>query len=212
MWQWIANVTGWGILNVGGTVSQWVRDIIHGLWGWLSSVFNHVGDAWSEIWQSGNAIWLSVQHFGLANLAVLWHIINKQIPRVFEWAFNHFKDLLAFANRIWRDLNQWVAQLIQRIKKAIDDLTRWVIVHVWTPLKNDFLQAWHWITTNGALVLFYITHPDKLAALIFDSLIHLLEREAWNVAPVLGKFFLALILHNAKRFLILLEDIVSAVL
>lgn len=212
MWQWLANVTGWGILNIGGDVTRWVRDLIHGVFGWLTSAFGHVGDAWHDIFGSASAIWLSVEHFGLANLAVLWHIINKQIPRVFEWAFNHFKQLLDFANRIWRDLNLWVKQLIARIEQAVANALKWVRDHVWVPLKAFIDGILKWIHDRGEVLWFYITHPDKLASLIFDALIALLERTAWDVGGKLGKFFLALIIHNLRHFVSLIEDILMAVL
>jgi len=38
-----------------------------------------------------------------------------------------------------------------------------------------------------------------------------LERDAWKIGRLLGKFFLGLIVHNLKMFVIVIEDILMAV-
>jgi hypothetical protein len=211
MWGWLGSIFDWATNAVGGTVVPWIRDLIHGVWGWLSTLFGHVGNAWHDMFRAGKWIHLALAHFGLEALATVWDIIFKRLPKIVTWAWDHIQNLWHFATHIYRLLLKWVENLIHRIEVAIHDAIMWVTIHIWRPLKADFLNAWHWITHEGARVFYYITHPDKLAELVFDSLLALLERESWAVSAKLGKFFLALIHHNLKRFVLLIEDILMAV-
>ena len=211
MWQWLGSIFGWGAVNIGGNIITWIRDLIHGIWGWLSALFGNIRDAWHEFWQAIKALYRSASNLDLVNYLTFWHILFRSIPEVISWAQRQLRSLTAFADRIWRDLVQAVASLIARIERAVADLTAWVVSHVWTPLYKFFLAAWHWITHEGTLVYYYITHPDKLVLLIAGSLISWLEQNAWNLGALLGKFFLSLITRNLKRFALLIEDIILAV-
>lgn len=211
MWKWLGTVFGWALTAVGGPDISVLHDVVHGVWGWISRVFGHVGKAWHNMFNAGGWIHLALAHFGLESLAAVWDIIFIRIPRVVSWAWNHLQRLWVFATRIADNLKRAIIDLILRIAVAVHNAIRWVRDHVWVPLKALIDTALKWIRTAGELVFYYITHPDKLAALIFDSLIALLEREAWNIGDKLGKFFLALIVHNLRHFVNLLEDILMAV-
>jgi hypothetical protein len=211
MWSWLGRVWNWAFGNIDSTIAGFIHDLIHGIWGWLSSIFGHVGDAWHGIWVAANWGWQQLQHYGLESLAMFWHILKVLFPGLILWASRQFHVIAQALTKLWDSLAKWVANLIKRIEMAAKAVVSWVIAHVWTPLKNDFLQAWKWITTHGALVFYYISHPDKLVLLIADALLAWLEREAWSIGDKLGKFFVALIVHNLKRFVLLIEDILMAV-
>lgn len=212
MWGWLGRVLGWGISNLAPDIASWVHDILHGVWGWLSAIFGHVGDGWHVFWTGANWVWRTAQHFGSEIHDCLYVFFHIVIPNVVRWASTQLKRLEDYANRIYNFARQWVQNLIKRIEQAVINLSQWVTTHVWLPLKRDFLQAWNWISHNGDILWHYLTHPDQLAALLFDSLLTLLEKEAWTAGRRLGKFFLALFLHNLNQVLALVEDIVTAVL
>ncbi len=212
MWGWLGKVFSWANGVIGGDIVGFIHDLIHGVWGWLSTLFGNVGKAWHEMFNAGGWIHAALGHFGLESLATVWDIIFKRIPAILRWAWKHIQILWHFATRIALRLEHDVISLVARIALAVHNALAWVMTHVFIPLKRDILAAWHWITTHGELVFYYITHPDKLAALIFESLLALLEREAWNIGNRLGKFFLSLIIHNVRHFLNLMEDIITAVL
>jgi hypothetical protein len=212
MFGWIGRIWNWGVTNVGDPVSSWVRDFVQGVFGWIHTLFGHIGEAWHQFFIVGVDLNHGIKALGHATWDSLHRLFYITIPRLIAWAGHQ----LARLGHDIATLTTWIArrveQLVARIVHDIAVLTHWVVVHIFDPLKRDILSAWHWITSRGELVFYYITHPDKLAMLIFDSLIALLERTAWQVAPKLGKFFLSLVIHNLRRFTLLLEDIIMAVL
>jgi hypothetical protein len=76
---------------------------------------------------------------------------------------------------------------------------------------DNFIAVYRWINHEGWLVFHYISHPSLLVELIWRDIILKLEHEAWNVAEVLGRFFLSLIVRNLKHFVMIVEDIFDAV-
>jgi hypothetical protein len=92
-------------------------------------------------------------------------------------------------------------------KHYIPSLLKWINTHIITPLLN----AVRWIAHEGATMWNYFTHPALFAQFLFGYLIAELERLAWATAKKLGTFFLALIIHNLRTFVMLVEDIFNAV-
>lgn len=70
----------------------------------------------------------------------------------------------------------------------------------------------HWIPKYAITAWWWITHPDQLAEQLSLYVVKWLEREAWTIAPYLGKFLLALVVRNVKRWLPILESILAAIL
>jgi hypothetical protein len=92
--------------------------------------------------------------------------------------------------------------------------------HVWWTDFQKYLKKYvldpieaaaKWIGNEGAKVWYYIDHPDKLVALIWDDLLTQIENEGDKAAEKLGTFFGKLILKNIKWLLTIVEDIVNAV-
>lgn len=211
MFGWIDRIFNWGTANIGGAIIAWVRDFVRGVWGFIDTLFGHVGDAWHEIYMSGVRLVHGMETLGGDVYDALFRLFRIALPNLMAWIVRQItrivNDILSLANRLATD----VINLTKRIVHDVAAALQWVIVHVYDPLARDFLRAWNWITTRGEEVFYYISHPDKLAALIFDNLLALLEREAWSVGNKLGSFFLSLVIHNLQRFVTLLEDILMAV-
>lgn len=70
----------------------------------------------------------------------------------------------------------------------------------------------HWIPKYAITAWWWVTHPDQLAEQLSLYVIKWLEREAWTIAPYLGKFVLALVVRNIRRILPIIEQIIAAVL
>ncbi len=211
MFGWIGRIWQWGVSNVGDPVASWVHDFVRGIFGWLATLFGHIGEAWHAVFTVGVLLFHAAEAFGHAIWEEFYRLFVIALPRLIRWA-GHELTLLGHAiralyNRLVRD----VINLYHHIAHAISGAIHWVVTHVYDPLKRDIVQAWDWITKRGELVFYYMTHPDKLAMLIFDSLLELLEREAWTVGRKLGRFFLSLVVHNLRQFVLLIEDIVMAV-
>lgn len=70
----------------------------------------------------------------------------------------------------------------------------------------------HWIPRYAVTAWWWVTHPEQLARQLVLYVVHWLEREAWTIAPYLGRFLLALLVRNVGRVARLTEAIVSAIL
>lgn len=145
MFDWIRNAFDWASGKIDDTIRGWVRDLIHGLYAFLSVIFGEVGKAWHDLERYVSDLWHALDRFGHAT------------ARTFE-------------------------------------------------------DIYRWLNHEGHILWYYITHPAKLVDLIYDDIIVKIEREAWNTGERLGKFFTSLILHNLRRFMLLLEDILHAAL
>ena len=77
---------------------------------------------------------------------------------------------------------------------------------------HGIITSWNWIIHPGATMWHYISHPPDLVDLIWNAIILKLESTAVATARLLGKFFLALLLHHLRTVLAVFEDVISAVL
>jgi len=209
---WITRAWHWAVGNVGGPVVGWVRDLIHGVFGFLHTIFGHVIDAWPDMWHAARNLWHELDSFGRWAGHALWHLFRVWIPGIIRWAkrelLKAWHDLMSvyhWAIREFDRLKHWVAQLIDAVRS-------WIINDIWRPLSRSLVAVWHWLRHEGSILWFYITHPGKLVDLIWEALILKLEQDAWKTTSLLGGFFLGLFVHNMKRVALLLEDMINAVL
>lgn len=212
MFGWIDRIWHWGAANIGGPVVDFIRDVLHGLWGFLYSIFGNVSDAWNDMFTAGHWLWRMAIDFSHAVWFRFYHLLRIFIPEIIKYFERLFDSVRRLAEWIIRWIAARVEWLIHKIETEIAFVIKWVRDNIWLPLLRDIRIAWNWITTFGKVVWFYISHPDKLVDLIWDFLIAKLETEAWNIGHLLGNFFLGLVLHNIKRFALLIEDIIMAVL
>jgi hypothetical protein len=197
---------------VDNTVRSWVHDLINGLYGFLHLIFGLVGDAWHTFEATALSYWHGLTRFVNNVVVTFYYVIKVLIAAVIKEYRKLFAEAEKFITTVYNFVVRQVLYLIHLIAHSIDSLWQLILRDVYRPLLKFITQAWHWITHEGALVLYYITHPEKLADLLWAHLIAKLEREAWTVGALLGRFFLSLIIHNLKRVALLIEDILDAVL
>jgi hypothetical protein len=211
MFGWIDRAWQWATHNLGGDVVSWVRDLVHGIWSVLQTIFGNVADAWHVAWNAVNGLWRAAGKFASEVWGAFYHLYQIIIPAIVRWAKRELLSLSKFIDHVWSWAVKEVEKIYHWIAHEIATLIKWVMVHIWDPLFKSIELAWKWIFHEGKILWYYITHPDKLVALIFDSLVAELESQAWKVGGLLGKFFLALVVHNLRKFVLLLEDILMAV-
>jgi hypothetical protein len=211
MFDWISFVWAWGQQHIGGPIVDWVRDLIHGVWSFLTTIFGNVGEAWHDMWVEANKLWDAASRFGKATWGSIWHILFVVIPHVVHWAW---RELMKLGHLI-ADVRDWAIReflkFLHWVLALLSSLEHWVITHIWDPLDRAITLAWRWIAHEGTIVWYYITHPAKLVDILWQPLLAAIESNAWSAGSALGGFFLALVVHNVKRFVLLLEDIVMAV-
>jgi phage-related protein len=219
MFEWIGQAASnaWGWVS-GGAASLWhkvvhlVHDVVHGVIGWLESLFHIVSGAWA--WMLGAAstvehaiaeaaeavggwIWAFVTH----TLPSIWRKIEHAVQSAWHWVENAVKwaarHIAYLAKKAWH----WVENAIKYVyHHFIRDIWRWI--------KHTGQHILHWAHTAWYLV----THPLKLAELLFWPLFAFFERVAWKIARKVGKWLAELVLQNLIKLVHLVEDIVAAVL
>jgi len=212
MFGWLSRVFNWGVSNIGGAIIDFIRDVINGVWGVLNTLHGNVSEAWGDMFAAGYWLWQQTGKFGEAILTKLYHLYRTIIPAIIRWARRELNALNIFITKVLRWADREFRIVIKFINRVINDVRIWVIRDIYRPLFGSLEKAWHWIFNEGATLWYYLTHLDKFIDLIWDYLLAKIEAEAWNAGKILGKFFLSLFLHNIRRFALLLEDIIMAVM
>jgi hypothetical protein len=197
---------------VDNTVRTWVRDLVSGLYGFLHMIFGDVGTAWDNLQTAALNLWHGLERFSRYVSEAFSVLFRVVIPHVIRDYLTRIATVLKYARDIFDYVVREIARVVHLISASIQSLWQLVLRDVYRPLLASLTSAWHWITHEGAIVWFYVSHPDKLTDLLWQHLIAKLEREAWNVSALLGKFFLSLVIRNLKRLALLIEDILDAVL
>jgi hypothetical protein len=208
-------ITHW-FISWAPLVEQKVRDMvhwaIHAVASVLIGVFRHVLDAWK--WVIYGLAFLGYEEIHFAE--DVWNfgrrVVLVYLPRLLRWAWGWIQFLHKLIWTIYGDLVRALDSLRKLAWSWILDLWRNVLRFVWDPLKRFADLIWHDLLKWGWTAWWWITHPEELAGFLFWHIIHWLEFYAWEAGKRLGTFGLSLVRHNLHRFLILVEDVISAVL
>jgi len=211
----ISWLTGW-VSRFIGIVGQATVDLVHwavhALASVVETIFGDVGRAWLTMWHGIAAIERACWEFGAAVFGLAVKVLRYWVPRLLH-------DLAAAVVSLWHGID-WVwshaVRLVNDLRrlawKWILDLWHMVLRDVWKPLK-DFADHLYKLIKDWAYVAWWwITHLDRLAEAMIFHLAASLEKHAWELAALLGRFVTALILHNARRIVTLVEQIMAAVL
>jgi hypothetical protein len=197
---------------IDNTVRNWVHDLINGLYGFLHMIFGDIGSAWNALQAAALGIWHTLEKFS-SYVALAFHYLFKVlIPAIIAEYRKLYADVMKFATSVYDYAVKEIDRLGNLITSTADALWQLILRDIYDPLFKIAQTAIQWIQREGALVLYYIQHPDKLVELFWNSLIAKLEAEAWDIGALLGKFFLSLVVRNLPRFAALLETILDAIL
>jgi hypothetical protein len=94
MFGWIDRAWQWATGHIDSTVAAWVRDIVHGIYGFLHSIFGKVGTAWGVFTHDVAAIAAVLDHFGNSVVAFFYHIWRVWIPALGRWITRTILDPL----------------------------------------------------------------------------------------------------------------------
>lgn len=200
------------ISAVPDAVRIWVRDIVNGVYGYLHGLFGLIGDGWDRLESAAFLAWHAVTGFMDEAVTAFYRILHVIIPAVITAYRLAVSKVEQYATDIYRWSLREFALARAALDAAISGVRNFVVNDVWRPLHNDVTAIIDWIRKIGDVVWYYISHPAVLVDLIWDHLIFKLEAESWNVAAKLGRFGLSLVVRHVKRFALLAEDILDAIL
>lgn len=212
MLNWIYRALGAVTGAVDETIRRWVGDLITGVYGLVHTVFGMVGRAWIDMLHAAEWMYVGTVKLAIETYATLWHILRTVIPGVVRWADFWIHYIERWVIEIWHSIavefnavRHWTAALV-------DAARTWVVRDIWSPIWRTLTPVFSWVTHEGATLWHYLTHPADLINLLWDHMLAKMEHEAWTAGRLLGRFFLALVIHNVKTFAILIEDIITAIL
>lgn len=212
MWSWITGVLGLATGAVDDTVRRWVGALISGVFGFIHNIFGLVGGAWIDMFKAAAWLWGSAGRFAYATWLKFYHILKVVIPDVVRWADKFIHNVWTYAIDVFHWTIHALDVLRHDIAHWLDLLRQWVVHDIWNPIWRTLAPAWKWITHEGYALWNLVTHPALLVDWIWNHLLLKIEREAFIAGKLLGRFFLSLILHNLRAFLVLIEDIIDSVL
>jgi hypothetical protein len=212
MFGWIEGVFNRARGVVDAAISNLVHAAIRGLYGFLHSIFWNVIHGWEDFYNA-------VISYGTGELEFIRDVYNAFI-RLFRHLIPGLNNRITIVNvtinkRITTVINDYNTKITNERKQrqaSILALLRWVIAHVLNPLLKLINRLLAWVAHEGNTMWHFFTHLPAFAELLFWHLITALEHHAWDVGKYLGEFFLALIVHNIRRFALLVETIVDAIL
>jgi hypothetical protein len=141
-----------------------------------------------------------IRHWFDAATGKIDSVVASWVHAVIHGLYEFLSIIFSGVGDAWTELEHWVSGFAHEINLFADKIWR------------AFDDAYRWINHEGWLVYHYLSHPSLLVDLLWDHIIVKLEKEAWNVADRLGRFFASLFIRNLRHFLLLMEDILHAVL
>ena len=198
--------------TVGNQVAGVVHWAVHALAMVVIAVFDRVYVAWRDlsgwIWAYLSAIGRALGEVAYKIYAIIRVLIPRVIGLVLRWVAYLLKFIRSWVAWLWAQIRATIALLYKQIAMVI----RWAVTHIWDPLWKwaqflyRLIKAWAWVA------FWWITHLASLAEKMVFWMAAAFERHAWELAGILGKFLLALIIRNLARFVRLVEAILVAVL
>lgn len=211
----ISWLTGWVnrfLHIVPDAIIALVHWAVHALASVVNAIFGDVARAWHDFWAAIVAVERACWEFGAAVFGLAVKVLKYWVPKLIA-------DLRAAALALWHGID-WVwahaVSMVNDLRKLawkwIVDLWHLVLRDVWAPLKAFADHLYHLILTWAYVAWWWITHLDRLAEAMIFHIAAAIERHAWELAALLGRFFTALVLHNLRRAVMLAETILAAVL
>lgn len=212
MLNWIAGFVDRWRDRIGQDLRDLVHWTVHALAGVVYTVFGNVGRGWRHLWLAFE--WLGRQATGFIAETYGWirQIITTDLPWLWHILLSDIKGVLALIDRVYRTVAAAILAAVRYAESLVRGAIRWTVDHVWAPLKAYADAIYRDLLKWGYAAYQLVTHPDRLAVILLDAMIAAAEAAFWRIAGPAGRFALGLVLHNARRFALLLESIVAAVL
>jgi len=205
-----------GLFNsITGTINnviKWVLGLVSAVYSFIDNVFNQLYHELIDVWNELYGYIIQAWNFIREIYGILANAISKVWSDIVSWVTGLWHDLTTFINWVWSQVVHWVDYIISFVERLWHDLETWVINNIWNPLFAAISDAWKWITHEGYLVYYYLTHPDKLVALLghwlWLSWVDLLKRYGQTI----GRWLAHVMFGMVSDFLTILEDFISGIL
>ena len=212
MISWLTGWVGRFLGLVSDATLTLVRWALHAIVTAVEFVFSDVARAWRAYWNAVAALERATWDFGAAVLGLAVKTLKYWVPRILGEIKTAVLALWHGIAWVWSHAVGLVNDLRHLAWSWILNLWHMVLRDVWAPLKAFADHLYHLILTWAYVAWWWITHLDRLAEAMIFHIAAAIESHAWELARLLGTFLTALVLHNVRRFVLLLETILAAVL
>jgi hypothetical protein len=193
-------------------VVHFVYGVVHGITGWLIGLFGVVLWAWNHLVEAVTFVAEGIAEWASEVGSFLWTLVSHTIPHIFKSIAHAVKQAWHWVENAVKWAAKHIAHLAKQAWHWVENALKWVNNHVLRPLEHLAAYVWHHLTKWAHDAWYLVTHPLKLAELLFWPLWYVFEQVAWKVARKIGKWLAELVLHNLVRMVNVVEDIVAAVL
>lgn len=211
MFDWIAGFLGFWASVVAQPIRDMVNQALHAVAGFLLGIIHDVQNAFS-FW-IGIIKWLITQVENIARDIGNW--INYLFHTILPWIYGRLEAAFNYAVELWRDAISYAARGLAALEHLawswIQYVLKWAYDNIWLPLIKYADAIWRDLLKWGYTAWWWITHPTELATVLLDYLIAAAEAAFWRIAAPVGTFALRLVVANLRRFVGLLETIITAV-
>lgn len=193
-------------------IERWILKAIHAVYSFITRLFDDLRRAVNDVWTALVNFGRSVDKFLARVVTFANWIVTKLVPSVLHWALRNFDALIRDLRGVVDWIGKWLTRLYNDIVSAVRNITKWVITHIWNPLFNAIMVAWHWITHEGYYVWNLLTHPELLMKIIgsylWTNFLGLIKHYSVQIARWLIHSMLSL----ANEFADVLESIIANML
>lgn len=185
--------------------------LIRGLTGSFSDQDAAGAQAWTVYYTDNTYYVQQLVKFVTATRNAHGYTLHVRIPGIISWAGTGFARLLAAIIGLARALARDVAMLTGLLASRITALTTWILRKVWAPLWAFITATYRDLLKWGWVAWWWITHLASLAEAMIFFIARAMEKYAWELAGMLGRFVVSLIVRNARKIAEVAESIVVAV-
>ncbi len=189
-----------------------IRDMFRVQYSYWHGVSGKVMRAWSGLTRQTLIEREAVSMFMDAVYRVLAKIQKAEVPWLANW-------IAWLGGKIRDEIHNVVKMLLAKMQQDYNanhnyttSVLKWIIVHVFLFLLKILTNVVSWIVARGDIMWSYFSDVIKFGEFLIHGIAVAIEKHAWDLAAMLGKFFLSLIIRNVVKFATLIESIVSAVL
>lgn len=211
MLNWLSDIYKF-ITQTFDSIVRWVLSIIAAVYSFIDQEFHALERALTDVWNELYGFVLQAWHFIQQVYSILANAITVVWRDITSWVVGLWHDITNFINWVWQQVVHWVDYIINFVERLWHDLETWVIDNIWRPLERAITDAWNWITHEGYLVYYYLTHPDKLVALLghwlWLSWVDLLKK----YGKTIGRWLAHVMMSMVSDFVTILEDFISGIL
>jgi phage-related protein len=165
MFGWLKSAWNWAFSGVDDLWHKAIS-VFQTLLSYVNSWIDQFTSDIFQTWQYINSLVNSVERWVQSIQTALTYLIDSLYNQLIAWVDRQIASVANYIGSVAAWATGWINRIYNDVRSWLTSLENWVINSIWTPLYNLISGALRWIQTNGAWVLYLLTHPDQLALIL----------------------------------------------